>query len=99
MNHFNQSDTRQFAQKLDQWLRRRLRKVKWQQLKRRWTRKEELMRRGLSEEQAVRSAFNQRGPWWNAGASHMNLAYPKSYFDKVGLVSLIHQLNRAKPIG
>src|SRR6266704_2492707 len=53
-----------------------------------------LMRRGLSEATAWRSATNGRGPWWNAGASHMNKAVPKSYFDKLGLVSFIDQLHR-----
>lgn len=91
--YFGLSETRGFAKDLDSWLRRRLRKVRWQQWKRPWTRMQELMRRGLSEEQAVRSAFNQRGPWWNAGASHMNRAYPKQYFDKMGLINLEHQLN------
>jgi len=52
------------------------------------------MRRGIKEEQAVLSAFNRRGSWWNAGASHMNRAYPTSYFDKIGLVSLAFVLNR-----
>jgi hypothetical protein len=47
-----------------------------------------LIRRGLDKERAWRSAKNQRGPWWNAGASHMNQAYPKSYFEKLGLISL-----------
>ena len=94
INHFRESNTRSFAEELDSWIRRRLRKMRWQQWKRRWTRFKELMRRGLSEERAVQSAFNQRGPWWNAGASHMNQAYPKSYFDKLGLVSLLAQLNR-----
>ena len=34
-----------------------------------------------------------RGPWWNAGASHMNQALPAKYFTSKGLVSLlgIHQ--------
>ncbi len=94
INYFGQSNTRKFTQALDSWIRRCLRKVRWQQWKRRWTRMQELMRRGLKEEHAGRSTFNQRGPWWNAGASHMNLAYPKSYFDKIGLVNLEHQLNR-----
>lgn len=94
INHFRESNTRGFAEELDSWIRRRLRKMRWLQWKRRWTRFKELMRRGLSEERAVQSAFNQRGPWWNAGASHMNQAYPKSYFDKLGLVSLLAQLNR-----
>ncbi|WP_145752397.1 hypothetical protein, partial [Nitrospirillum amazonense] len=31
---------------------------------------------------------NGRGPWWNAGASHMNDAYRKSFFDTLGLPSL-----------
>jgi hypothetical protein len=48
----------------------------------------------LLEERAFRSAFNQRGPWWNSGASHMNQAYPKSFFDRLGLVSLLDTLRR-----
>ena len=51
-----------------------------------------LMKRGLSEERAAMSAFNERGPWWNAGASYMNAAFPISYFDKLGLVSLLNQI-------
>lgn len=94
INHFRVSETRGYAKELDQWIRHCLRKMRWQQWKRRWTRFKELMRRGLLEERAARSAFNQRGPWWNAGASHMNQAYPKSYFMKIGLVSLDHYLNR-----
>ena len=38
------------------------------------------------------SAFNCRGPWWNSGASHMNAAFPKRYFDATGLVSLLDAL-------
>ena len=92
--YFRLSETRGFVKELDSWLRRRLRKVRWQQWKRRWTRLKELMRRGLSEERAVQSAFNKRGPWWNSGASHMNQAYDKGYFDKIGLINMEHQLNR-----
>jgi RNA-directed DNA polymerase len=50
------------------------------------------MERGLPEESAVRSAFNQRGPWWNADAQHMSFAFPKKYFDSVGLVSMLDRL-------
>ncbi|MBD3419672.1 MAG: hypothetical protein GF398_06100, partial [Chitinivibrionales bacterium] len=44
--------------------------------------------RGLDEVRAWRSATNGRGPWWNAGASHMNEAFKKADFDKMGLTSL-----------
>jgi RNA-directed DNA polymerase len=89
MIYFSASETKGFTKGLDSWVRRHLRKIKWRQWKRPWTRKEKLIRRGLKEEQAVMSSFNQRGAWWNAGASHMNLAFPKSYFDKLDLVSLV----------
>ena len=93
MNYFSASDTKGFTQLLDQWIRRRLRKVIWQQQKRRWTRLQALLKRGLSEERAVQSVFNQRGPWWNSGARHMNQAYPKRYFEQLQLLSLT-QLHR-----
>ncbi len=47
------------------------------------------MKGGLSEERAWISATNQRGPWWNAGASHMNQALPKKLFDRAGQLSLL----------
>jgi len=37
-----------------------------------------LMREGLPEERAARSALSQRGPLYNAGASHMNQAFRKA---------------------
>ena len=40
------------------------------------------------------SAYNGRGPWWNAGESHMNAALPKRYFAEHGLVSLLLQHRR-----
>jgi RNA-directed DNA polymerase len=92
INYFKLAEMKSFAKDLDGWVRRRLRNIKWRQWKRSWTRKRELMRRGLSEERAVRSSFNQRGPWWNSGASHRNQAFPKSYFDKLGLVSMLDEV-------
>lgn len=50
--------------------------------------------RRLSEERAWKSAQNGRGPWWNAGDSHMNEAFDTSYFTRLGLLSLRHQFHR-----
>jgi NAD(P)H-hydrate epimerase len=44
---------------------------------------------GLDADRGWRSAGNGRGPWWNAGASHMNAALPVAYFTQRGLVSLV----------
>jgi len=93
-NSFRITEFRGFAEELDQWLRRRLRCILWQQWKRPWMRFQMLMKHGLSEERAARSAFNQKGPWFNAGASHMNQAFPKRYFDQFGLISTLKTLQR-----
>lgn len=94
INYFKLSEVKGFAEDLDGWIRRHLRKIKWRQWKRPWTRRTNLIALGLKEEHAVRSAFNQRGPWWNAGASHMNLALPGKFFDSMKLVSLQNELRR-----
>lgn len=88
-NYFNLAEVKNVFEDLDGWLRRKLRCVLWRQWKRNFTRAKNLMKRGLDEARAWRSATNGRGPWWNAGASHMNEAFPKSYFDALGLVSLL----------
>ena len=93
-HYFRLTDFRGFANQLDQWLRRRLRCILWRQFKRPWKRFQMLMKQGLSEERAARSAFNQRGPWFNAGSSHMNQAFSNRYFDQFGLISTLETLRR-----
>jgi RNA-directed DNA polymerase len=78
----------------DGWVRRKLRCILWRQWKWPAPRARNLMQRGLSADKAWRSAFNGHGPWWNAGASHMHLALPKSWFDRRGLVSLLDTVQR-----
>ncbi len=94
MNYFRLAEVKGIFEELDGWIRRRLRCLIWRQWKRTFTRGKGLMRRGLAREQALTSATNGRGPWWNAGASHMNAAFPKSYFDRCGLLSLLEHLRR-----
>jgi RNA-directed DNA polymerase len=99
INYFRLAEVKITFEELDGWIRRRLRCMLWRQWKRAFSRAKNLMKRGLGEEQAWRSATNGRGPWWNSGASHMNLAFPKGYFDHIGLVSLLDHvlMFRCKP--
>jgi RNA-directed DNA polymerase len=76
-------------ERLDEWLRRRLRCILWRQWKKPKTRAKKLIARGLDPVRAHTSAYNGRGPWWNAGASHMNAALPVRWFAKQGLVSFL----------
>ena len=79
---------------LDQWLRRKLRCILWRQWKRWRTRVSELRRRGIQIVRAVYSAMNGHGPWWNAGASHMNEAVPNRWLREQGLLSLLDEHRR-----
>ena len=92
--YFKLTETETALDELDGWIRHKLRCILWRQWKRPYTRATNLMKAGLTEERAWRSACNQRGPWWNSGASHMNAAFPKSFFDRLGLVSLIDTTRR-----
>lgn len=88
MSYYRLTEVKGILGELDSWLRRKLRDVLWRQAKHPGTRARLLRTRGLSAERAYRSASNGRGPWWNAGASHMNAAFQKRYFDEMGLVVL-----------
>jgi RNA-directed DNA polymerase len=87
--YFKLAEVKNIFEELDQWIRRKIRSILWRQWKRVYTRAKNLMKRGLEKDRALKSAMNGRGPWWNAGASHMNEAFKKSDFDKMGLVSLL----------
>jgi RNA-directed DNA polymerase len=94
INYFRLARVKVTFEDLDQWIRHRLRCILWRQWKRNFTRARNLMKLGLGEERSWRSATNGHGPWWNSGASHMNQALPKRYFDSCGLVSLLDQFRR-----
>jgi RNA-directed DNA polymerase len=96
-HYFSLAETKNVFEELDYWLRRRLRLILWRQWKRKYTRAKNLLARGLPRDRAWRSAKNGRGPWWNSGAKHMNHAFPNSYFDRLGMFSLLdkHLANHA----
>lgn len=98
INYFRLSEVKTFAEEMDGWVRRRLRLILWKQWKRPWTRRKRLIEAGLSEKKAVMSAFNRRGSWWNSGASHMNDAFRKKYFDRCGLVSMVDTLHKFRTV-
>jgi RNA-directed DNA polymerase len=93
-SYFRLTEVKGVLQDLDGWIRRKLRCLLWRQWKRPATRNRRLQERGLDATRAWKSASNGRGPWWNSGASHMNAAYPKRFFDELGLVSLLDTQRR-----
>lgn len=97
-SYFSIVDVKGPLEALDRWIRRRLRGLIWRQWKRPRTRRRKLLALGLDAYRAWKSAGNGRGAWWNAGASHMNQALPRKWFDGVGLISvldMVRGLNRS----
>ena len=92
--YFRLTEVKGVLEELDGWIRHKLRTLLWRQWKRVYRRVLNLMKAGISKERAWKSATNGHGPWWNGGASHMNHAYPKSWFDRMGLVSLLETRQR-----
>jgi group II intron reverse transcriptase/maturase len=98
MAYFRLTEVKNVLEELDGWLRHKLRSLLWRQWKRVYTRVRNLMKAGIDKVRAWKSATNGRGPWWNGGASHMNQAYPKNWFDCMGLVSLLDTQRRFQSV-
>lgn len=91
-NYFSLAEVKNVFEELDSWIRRHLRNILWRQWKRPRFRVKKLMNRGLSRDRARQSAYNGHGPWFNSGASHMNLVFPKRFFNGMGLYSLLEEM-------
>ena len=87
-NYYRLCKVKTIAEELDSWLRRRLRLIIWRQWKRPRTRYKRFITAGFDHDHAMQCAYNDRGSWWNSGASHMNFVFPLSSFVNLGLVSL-----------
>lgn len=96
VGYFRLCDVKASFERLDGWLRRRIRCILWRHWKRPKTRRKQLIKRGLDPERARKSAGNGRGPWWNAGASHMNQAVPTRELRELGLISFLEEFQRVK---
>ena len=91
ISYFRLTEVRGVQEELDGWIKRKLRCLLWRQWKRPGTRTKNLQRAGLSKDRAMISAYNNHGPWWNSGSSHMNQAIKNAWFSRQGLISLLEQ--------
>jgi group II intron reverse transcriptase/maturase len=70
---------------LDEWLRRRLRQVRWKEWKRYRTRRRNLRALAIPERAAREWAASQKGPWRVAGSYVLSRALPNAYWAELGL--------------
>jgi RNA-directed DNA polymerase len=70
---------------LDEWLRRRLRQVRWKEWKRPKTRWRNLRALGANERQAREWALSRKGPWRVAGSWILNTTLTAAHWRTLGL--------------
>ena len=80
--YFALADTPRPFEELDEWLRRRLRQVRWKEWKRIRTKRRRLIALGIPEGQAHEWACSRKGYWRIAGSAPLQRALPNSYWHK-----------------
>jgi len=90
--YFRMSSVKQPFDFLDQWIRRRLRKILWEQWRKPKTRCRKLMALGIWAVRARKATATGRRAWWNAGSSHMHAAIPNRLLAQWGLLNLLDQV-------
>ena len=87
--YFGFCQTPSVLQRLDRWLRRRLRLVIWKQWKYTRVRFAELHKRGVGKDLAAQTAGSAHGPWRLSNSPALTIALPNAYFASLGLPSLV----------
>lgn len=86
--YFGYCQTPTVLERLDSWIRRRLRCVVWKQWKRGRRRFAALRCLDINLDLAARTAGSVHGPWRISRSPALSFAFPNSYFDSLGLVLL-----------
>jgi RNA-directed DNA polymerase len=88
LGYFGKCQTPSVLQRLEEWMRRRLRSAIWMQWKRGAVRFAALRKRGVGLALASRTAGSAHGPWRLAQSPALTIALPKAYFDSLGIPRL-----------
>ncbi len=86
--YFGYCETPTVPQRLDSWIRRRLRCVAWRQWKRGRRRFRQLRARDVGKDLAARTAGSAHGPWRISRSPALSFALPSVFFCRLGLPSL-----------
>ena len=94
--YFALAETPSVFDEFDQWLRRRLRQVRWKEWKRYAARRRNLRSLGIPDEQARQWAASRKGYWRLAGSAPLSRAMPISYWTDLGLVPIGVRVRRLR---
>jgi len=86
--YFGFCETPSVLQRLDEWMRRRIRSKMWKQWKHGRKRFAELRKRGIGKDLAACTAGSCHGPWRLSNSPALAMAFPNAFFDSLGLIRL-----------
>jgi RNA-directed DNA polymerase len=92
--YFALADTPSVFAELDEWLRRRLRQVRWKEWKRSRARTRNLRALGIPVGQAHQWSNTRRGSWRVAGSAILQRALPNAYWLSQGLAGFSDSYRR-----
>jgi RNA-directed DNA polymerase len=87
--YFALADTFSVFEELDEWLRRRLRQVRWKEWKKSRGRSRGLIAHGIPPQKAHEWANSRRGCWRIAGSVILQRALPLAYWQNQGLAGFL----------
>lgn len=88
MGYFGLASQLKLFDKLDQWIRRRIRMCFWKRWRHVRTRRRELIGLGVPRRQAIRHAKSRKGPWHMAKTIASGVGMTNAWLALQGLVSL-----------
>ena len=91
VNYFALAEAKTHMQRLDEWLRRRLRQIVWKQWKTPANRYRNLRALGVSEFWAIRAGGTSKGVWRLSASPPLQQALSNAYWQAFGLKSFLQQ--------
>jgi group II intron reverse transcriptase/maturase len=92
--YFQLADTPSIFEELDEWLRRRLRQVRWKEWKRSSARRRNLIALGAPPDKAREWAATRKGPWRIAGSAPLQRTLTNGYWTNHDLRGFIDPYRR-----
>jgi RNA-directed DNA polymerase len=89
--YYGYCQTPSVLERLDSWIRRRLRCVYWRRWKRGKKRFAQLRKRGVGKYLSAQTAGSVHGPWRVSRSPALSFAFPNAHFNTLGLALLAKQ--------
>lgn len=91
VNYFALADAKGHMERLDEWLRRRLRQVLWKQWKTPRNRYRNLRALGVSKYWAIRAGGSSKGCWRMSASPPLQQALNNAFWHSLGLKNFLKQ--------